>query len=120
MGRFLPAFLDLRVKKMKNEFTDLSNVISKVFERLDENKIEDSNKLINAYNEIVRNIAKSGKLLKEHTRVHDVKNGKLYIESDHPGLSFLLQLSSHYIISELKKRVGETKITALRFRVKTD
>lgn len=105
---------------MKNEFTDLSNIISKVFEKIDKNKIEDSNNLINAYNEIVQNIAKSGKLLREHTRVHDVKNGILYIESDHPGLSSLLHLYSHYIISELKKRVGETKITALRFRAKTD
>lgn len=42
----------------------------------------------------------------------------LYIESDHLGLTSLVHLSSHYILLELKKRVGEMKITALRFTIK--
>lgn len=104
---------------MKDDFIPLSGIISRVFEKIDSGKIEESNKLTVVYEKIVRSIAKCGEVLSEHTHVLDVKNGVLLIESDHPGWSALLHQHASYILRGLEMYAPEMKISALSFRIKS-
>lgn len=105
---------------MEDEFIPLSGVISRVFEKIDINKMEESNKLLVVYDKIVRSISNCGEALSEHTRVLDIKGSVLVIESDHPGWSVLLHRHASYILQGLKMYAPELKISALSFRIKRD
>lgn len=59
-----------------------------------------------------------GERLTSNTRVLDLKNGVLIIESDHPGWIQYLKFYQNFIIKGLKMENPELKITSLAFRLK--
>ena len=59
-----------------------------------------------------------GERLASNTRVLDLKNGVLIIESDHPGWIQYLKFYQNFIIKGLKMENPELKITSLAFRLK--
>ena len=59
-----------------------------------------------------------GERLAANTRVLDLKNGVLIIESDHPGWIQYLKFYQNYIIKGLKMENSELKISSLAFKLK--
>ena len=59
-----------------------------------------------------------GERLASNTRVLDLKNGVLIIESDHPGWIQYLKFYQSFIIKGLKMENPDLKITSLAFRLK--
>ena len=58
-----------------------------------------------------------GERLAGNTRVIDLKNGVLLIETDHPGWIQYLKMYQKFIIKGIKMNLPELKITSLAFRV---
>ena len=58
-----------------------------------------------------------GERLAGNTRVVDLKNGVLLIETDHPGWIQYLKMYQKFIITGLKMNLPDIKITTLAFRV---
>ena len=59
-----------------------------------------------------------GERLAANTRVVDLKNGVLIIESDHPGWIQYLKFYQNFIIKGLKMENPDLKISSLAFRLK--
>ena len=59
-----------------------------------------------------------GERLASNTRVLDLKNGVLIIESDHPGWIQYLKFYQNFIIKGLKMENPDLKISSLAFRLK--
>ena len=59
-----------------------------------------------------------GERLAANTRVLDLKNGVLIIESDHPGWIQYLKFYQSFIIKGLKMENPDLKISSLAFRLK--
>lgn len=58
-----------------------------------------------------------GERLAGNTRVVDLKNGVLLVESDHPGWIQYLRIYQKFILTGLKMNLPNLKITNLAFRV---
>ena len=58
-----------------------------------------------------------GERLANNTRVIDLKNGVLLVETDHPGWIQYLKTYQKYILNGLKMNLPELKISSLAFRV---
>ena len=58
-----------------------------------------------------------GERLADNTRVIDLKNGILLVETDHPGWIQYLKTYQKFILNGLKMNLPEMKITSLAFRV---
>lgn len=58
-----------------------------------------------------------GERLAGNTRVIDLKNGVLLIETDHPGWIQYLKMYQKFILTGLKMKLPDLKITNLAFRV---
>ena len=58
-----------------------------------------------------------GERLAGNTRVVDLKNGVLLVESDHPGWIQYLRMYQKFILKGLQMNSPELKITNLAFRV---
>ncbi len=78
----------------------VSNVHSKKFES------EDSDKRIPL-----------GSRLADNTRVIDLKNGVLLVETDHPGWIQYLKIYQKFIVTGLKMHLPSIKINSLAFRI---
>lgn len=59
-----------------------------------------------------------GERLSANTRVVDLKNGVLLIETDHPGWIQYLKIYQKFIITGIKREISNVKINSLAFRVK--
>ena len=60
-----------------------------------------------------------GERLAANTRVMDLKNGVLFIESDHPGWIQYLKFYQKFILKGLAMESPELKIQSLAFKLKT-
>ncbi|SEQ57836.1 Protein of unknown function [Treponema bryantii] len=58
-----------------------------------------------------------GERLAGNTRVIDLKNGVLLVETDHPGWIQYLKMYQKFIINGLKMNLPKLKISSLAFRV---
>lgn len=58
-----------------------------------------------------------GERLAGNTRVIDLKNGVLLVETDHPGWIQYLRMYQKFILTGLKMKLPDLKITNLAFRV---
>ncbi len=58
-----------------------------------------------------------GERLANNTRVIDLKNGVLLVETDHPGWIQYLKTYQKFILTGLKMNLPELKISSLAFRV---
>ena len=58
-----------------------------------------------------------GERLAGNTRVIDLKNGVLLVETDHPGWIQYLKMYQKFILTGLKMNLPDLKITSLAFRV---
>lgn len=79
-------------------------------------QIESSNRVVDAWQRTVSKINGCGKQIAAHTKVIDLKDGVLEIETSHPSWSQLLQLHSTFILKGLSFLVPDMDIKTLIFR----
>lgn len=100
------------------EAISFSEVINNVFSNISIGQVEESNKIVNAWRTTVSKISGNGEKLAAHSKVVDLKNGILLVETDHPGWTQMLQIHKKFILRGLEMNVGELGIRNLAFRLK--
>lgn len=102
---------------MNNEPMSAADIISKVFTNIDKASVENSNALFNAWRETVKKVNVYGEKLVAHTKIIDLKNSTLLVETDHPGWSQILQMNENFIIRGLNWKVPELAVKNLMIRL---
>lgn len=108
---------------MSEPYRKVDEIISNIFENISTDKMNDNLNMISSWKSILMSINSRtnkniGNLLVSHTKVIDLKNEVLLIETDHPGYIQTLQMYNSYILKGLKQKVPELEIKALSFRLK--
>lgn len=102
---------------MNNEPMSAADIISKVFTNIDKASVENTNALFNAWRETVKKVNIYGEKLVAHTKIIDLKNSTLLVETDHPGWSQILQMNENFIIRGLNWKVPELTVKNLMIRL---
>ena len=92
--------------------------------------VSEANEICSAWKKVVSGVHSSkhesensekripiGERLAGNTRVIDLKNGVLLVETDHPGWIQYLKMYQKFILTGLKMNLPNLKITSLAFRV---
>lgn len=108
---------------MNNDYRKANEILTNIFDNLSQNLLKDSANITNGWKYVLssiksRNNKNIGELLISHTRVIDLKNGILLVETDHPGYIQTLQMYNSYIIRGMNKKYPELEIKTLSFRLK--
>ena len=108
---------------MMNEIQNLNENITRIFENISSEKMQNSNSLIEIWKKILLKIRSDknpneGRNLADHSRVVDFKNGILLIEADHPGWIELLQFRKKFILTCLNNALPKLNISTLAFKLK--
>lgn len=104
---------------MENEdFISGAEMIQKVFTNISPAKIDEGNKVMGAWQKTVSKISGNGEQLAAHSRVADLKNGILLVETDHPGWSQMLQMHKKFILTGMKRLAGDVRIDSLAFKIR--
>ncbi|MCI1208768.1 MAG: DUF721 domain-containing protein [Treponema sp.] len=101
-----------------SDIMSAADMISATFSFIENSKVEKSNKIFSVWKKTIGSVRSCGNKLLSHSRLVDLKNGILLIETDHPGWIQLMQLNKKYIINGLKKGIPELTINTLAFRLK--
>lgn len=70
------------------------------------------------WKKVLQNINGDGEKLAAHSRIVDLKNNLLYIETDHPGWIQLFGLYRQRILRSLKKEFPELSVHGFSFMLK--
>ena len=108
-------------KKMKKtDFISGAQIISSFFENIENQKLENTSKILVAWKKTVQKISGNSAQLFDHSRIVDLKNGILLVETDHPAWSQMLQFHKKFILTGLNKICADdtNKIESLVFRVR--
>lgn len=109
-----------------SDFNHVSEVLKNIFSQFSP-EMDNSIKMIKEWEKILLSIkefnrkegqSSIGEFLAAHSRIVDLKNGVLLIETDHPGWTQKLQFHKKYIMTCLKKAFPLLEINALAFRLK--
>ena len=102
-----------------------SEMIMTTFTNIERAQIEKNNNLLKTWRAILESIRSNvkngenlGANLYAHSRVIDLKNGILLIETDHPGWIQTFRFYQKYILTGLKRKVPELEISSLAFRLR--
>ena len=105
---------------MSNSISKADELITNIFSGIG-NSSKEASKIVLLWNEVLFSI-KNSKLdasqLVDHSKILDLKNGILVVETDHPGRILLLQMYKNYIQTGLNKKLSELKIKNIVFRLK--
>jgi hypothetical protein len=102
-----------------------ADFLAAIFDEVNIGDLRDAQKLSRAWKSIVLGIKapnpetdpNRGEKMYSHSKLVDLKNGVLFIETDHPGWSQMFQLHRDYILTGLKKAAPELEISALALRL---
>lgn len=104
---------------MSNSISKADELITNIFSGIG-NSSKEASKIVLLWNEVLFSI-KNSKLdasqLVDHSKILDLKNGILVVETDHPGRIQLLQMYKNYIQTGLNKKLSELKIKNIVFRL---
>ena len=108
---------------MNQNHRDVNEIIGSLFDNISPEKMNNAINFINGWKSIVSSIKSTanknlGEYLVAHTRVIDLKNGILLVETDHPGYIQTLQMYKAYILRGLKQKYPELEIKFLSFKLK--
>lgn len=102
----------------EKNFISGAQIVSAFFENIENQKLESGKKILGAWKTTVQKISGNGAQLSDHSRVVDLKNGILLVETDHPAWSQMLQFHKKFILTGLKRICASEKIESLAFRVR--
>ncbi len=108
---------------MNKNHRDVNEIITSLFENISPEKMKSVMNVLNGWKSTVGSIKSTsnknlGEYLVAHTKVIDLKNGILLVETDHPGYIQILQMYKSYILRGLKQKYPELEINCLSFRLK--
>lgn len=108
----------------ENDIMNASEMITRIFKNISPSQIEQGNKIVNLWREIVESIKSNsingeniGKNMASHSKVVDLKNGILLVEADHPGWIQMLGNYKKYILRGFEMKIPELKINSLAFQL---
>ncbi len=101
-----------------SDIMSCSKMISDTFRNIKGSDLEKSNKIVNTWKDTVYKINNYGPKLAVHSKIIDLKNGILLVETDHPGWIQIFQIYKKFIINGLKRKFPNNEISSLAFRVK--
>ncbi|MGP1587484.1 MAG: hypothetical protein ACTTHG_04000 [Treponemataceae bacterium] len=107
-------------------FRKTDEIIGQIFGNSDNNeKFKQAIELNNKWEKIVGSISSSmndknrlGQFLAAHTRIIDLKNKILMIETDHPGYIQILQMYNSYILRGIKMKYPQLEINSIAYKLK--
>ena len=102
----------------EKEMYGMGGILNSVFSNIDAARVSQGNDIINVWEETVQKIYNYGPKLVGHTRVVDLKNGVLLVETDHPGWNQILNTYKDFLIKGLKMKIKDLEISTLAFKVK--
>lgn len=100
------------------EVYGMGEVLTNVFNNIDSNQVKQGNDIITVWEDTVQKIYNYGPKLAGHTKVVDLKNGILLVETDHPGWNQILSNYKDFILKGLKMKIKDLEINSLAFKVK--
>lgn len=103
---------------MTDEIMGMSELVSKTFRNIRAEDVSNANSVLNVWQSVLVKIRSNrnpmeGQNLAEHTRVKDLKNGVLFVESDHPGWTQLLKMYEKFILTGMQKALPQLDISAM-------
>ncbi|MCR5698092.1 MAG: DUF721 domain-containing protein [Treponemataceae bacterium] len=100
-------------------------MMSSLFSNIDAKKMQESIAVSKGWKEIVETIStnpaeknRTGILLAAHSKVVDLKNDILLVETDHPGYIQLMQNYKTYILRGLKMKYPQLNVKNICFKLK--
>lgn len=96
---------------MDKKIRTAGEVISSLFESIEQENFEQANQFIKSWKAVV------GERIAAHSRVIDVNKGSLVVEVDHPGWSQQLLFNKKKILRELSGQFPELAIKTVSIRV---
>lgn len=102
----------------KDEITSCDEMILNAFSFIEKTTLEKNNKFFSSWKNIITKINGCGQNLYDHSKIIEIKNGILLIETDHPGWNQMFQMYKKFILNGLKMYMPEMNIKTLAFRVK--
>ncbi len=104
--------------KFDDQIKSTSEIIEKCFSNLLEGKMKHYSSMDQGWEKILKNIPGNGEKIAAHSEIKEIKNGLLYIETDHSGWIQLIQLHKKQILFLLKKEFASLEIKDFYFTVK--
>lgn len=110
--------------------TDYSsgNILTRLFSSISVDKFKESSDVMAAWKETLYSIksyqkdevkpVEYGSQLADHSHIVDLKDGTLYVETDHPGRMQLFQLYKRYILNGLKQKIPGIPIKNIVFKLR--
>lgn len=104
-------------------------ILNNLFARQNKDDFSTALNITKKWDEIVRTIKEknfdrveynAGEKIASHSKIVDLKNGILLIETDHPGWIQKIQFHQKYIITGLKRAFPQLEINTLTFKLKGD
>lgn len=107
----------------------VSDIIQRVFNNIDVNQMDNAVQITAAWREILCTIQSRskdsfgtqnniGRKLADHTKIVDLKNEILIVETDHSGWIQTLHLYNTYILRGLRKNFPDLSIKSIAYRLK--
>ncbi|MBQ9237848.1 MAG: DUF721 domain-containing protein [Treponema sp.] len=94
-----------------------ADMVLRVFDTIEKQTFEKANELFVTWRSVVSKVHGYGEKLAAHTKLVDLKNGTLLVETDHPGWIQILQLYSDFILTGLRRNYSGSSIQSLAFRL---
>jgi hypothetical protein len=102
-----------------NEVYSASDIIQRIFMNVRHEDMKQADDLKNYWKTIVCSISGNGQNMFDHSRIVDLKNHVLLVETDHPGWTQLFQMHHKYILNQLGHFIPQLEIHSLSFRLVT-
>lgn len=114
---------------MSDSFRNMSDLLEKCFVNMSD-KDKDSVKVASDWRNIVMKIHSEnshgressdiGSQLADHSKIIDIKNGTVFVETDHPARLQLFHMYKNYLLTVLKNNYHELGIKSISFFMKKD
>ena len=105
---------------MSNYTEKADTIISNIFSNIS-SSVNEANKTVSVWREVLLSIKSSridGSQLADHSRIIELKNGILLVETDHPGRIQLFQMYKNYIQTGINRKLPELEVKNIVFRLK--
>ena len=105
---------------MNNSTQKADSIISSTFSDIG-SSLKEANKTVSIWNKVLLSIKSSkidGSQLADHSKILDLKNGILIVETDHPGRIQLFQMYKNYIQKGINKNLPDLQIKNIVFKLK--
>ncbi|AEE15464.1 DciA family protein [Treponema brennaborense] len=103
---------------MSKDVYSAADVINTVFSGISVNDMQNAQHMSARWKDILVSITGCGQKLADHSKIIDLKNGVLLIETDHPGWIQLFEMHRAYILKGLKMKIPMLEIKSLSYRLK--